>query len=1029
METPTSAPFAALLKRYRLAAGLSQEELASRAGLSSRGISDLERGIRVNPRPATVRLLADALGLSATDRATFLAAAQGSALQPPTPAPVEPPSSSDVPSAPTQTAPPRLPTGTITFLFTDIEGSTHLLQRLGAAAFAAARDQHHRLLREVFAAHGGVEVDTQGDAFFVAFPAAPDAVSAAAEVTAALAHATWPKGMALRVRMGLHTGTPLVAGDHYVGLDVVRAARIAAVGHGGQTLLSEATRVLVEGALPDGVLLWDLGAYRLKDLQQPEQLYQLALLGLPAEFPPLKTLEARLHNLPVQATPLIGRDKEVARLCALLRRSDVRLVTLTGPGGVGKTRLGLQLAAEMIDAFADGVYFVRLSRLSDPDLVIPTIAQVFALSERGDVLLVDVLQRYLQGKRLLLVLDNFEHLVAAASHVSVLLATCSGVKVVATSRVPLRLRGEHEFALQPLALPDPAHLPPPERLAQSAAVALFLERAQAAQADFALTAATAPAVAEICARLDGLPLAIELAAAKIKLLPPPSLVKRLTRALPVLVRGARDVDERQQTMHNTLAWSFDLLTPEEQRLFCRLAVFAGGCTLEAAEAVCVTPAGAEPLQIDLVEGLNQLVDHSLVLLRTAPEEEGEVGEPRFAMLHVIREFATEQLEASGEAETLQREHADYFLDLATQFHGTIDNSLPEWMTLLDREHDNLRASLVWAIDHDAAVRAQRAGGALSWFWNVRGFLQEGYRWLHAVLRLTQPPDLVPTPISEEIREALLAYIEAITGLGEIAVSLTRYGDARDALEKAVVLCRIVGDPVRTARAVNDLGLAYRAIGLLDRASACFEETLALARRASELRGTAAAPVYLGHVGIERRARKVAVSNLGWMALLRGDVDAASASFQEAYALALDAGDRVGVVEGLESQGEVALLRHDIEQADALAREALLLARTLRSLGMMLDAVEQVGRVAAAGGESQRAVRLLAAARALRDTYSLPWHDVDLQQEQVVLTAARVALGADAWQAVYNAGRALTLEEAIAEALVEDGRADVSAAEQ
>ena len=390
--------------------------------------------------------------------------------------------------------------------------------------------------------------------------------------------------------MGLHTGTPQLVGDHYVGLDVHRAARIAAAGHGGQVLLSQTTRDLAAHALPPGVTLHDLGAHRLKDLHEPEPLFQLVLPGLPDDFPPLKTLDTHRHNLPLQPTPLLGRQEQVAELAALLRRDDVRLVTLTGPGGIGKTRLGVQVAAELVEAFPDGVWLVRLSRLTDPALVLPTIAQTLGLKEQGSHSMAELLRAHLADKRLVLLLDNFEQVVAAAPEVAELLAASPGLTVLATSRVPLHLRGEREYALGPLPLPDPGHLPTASGLAQYAAVALFIERAQQTKPDFAVTAANAPAIAAICARLGGLPLAIELAAARVRVLPPEALLARLSAQLSaqlqLLTGGARDLEVRQQTMRAAIAWSEDLLAPAERVLFRRLAVFVGGSTLEAAEAVC-----------------------------------------------------------------------------------------------------------------------------------------------------------------------------------------------------------------------------------------------------------------------------------------------------------------------------------------------------------------------------------------------------------------------------------------------------------
>ena len=430
------------------------------------------------------------------------------------------------------------PTGTVTLLFTDIEGSTNLLQRLGGEQYAVVLAEQRELLRHVFHAFDGHEVDTQGDAFFVAFARATDAVSAAVAAQRALFTHTWPEGVTVRVRMGLHTGEPARATEGYVGLDVHHAARIMSAGHGGQVLLSQTTRELVVQALPDGVTLFDLGEHRLKDLQRASHLFQLVIVGLPADFPPLKTLDASPNNLPIQPTPLIGREKEVAAVAKLLRREDVRLLTLTGPGGTGKTRLGLQVAAELSDRFADGVFFVNLAPLSDPDLVIPATAQALDLQERAGQPILELMKASLREKQMLLLLDNFEQVVRAALQVAELLAACPKLKILVTSRMALHVRAEQEFAVPPLALPDPKHLPDLVVLSQYEAVALFIQRARAVKSDFQVTKETAPAVAEICVRLDGLPLAIELAAARIKLFPPQALLARLGQRLVVLTGGA-----------------------------------------------------------------------------------------------------------------------------------------------------------------------------------------------------------------------------------------------------------------------------------------------------------------------------------------------------------------------------------------------------------------------------------------------------------------------------------------------------------
>ncbi|HJT56397.1 MAG TPA: protein kinase [Ktedonobacteraceae bacterium] len=538
-----------------------------------------------------------------------------------------------------------LPTGTVTLLFTDIEGSTRLLQRLGER-YARVLAECRQVLRSVFQEWNGFEVDTQGDAFFVVFARASDAVLAVADAQRALAKYSWPTDEPVRVRMGLHTGEPSRTPEGYVGMDVHRAARIMSAAHGGQVLLSQATATLVEQDLPDDMSLRDLGEHRLKDLGRPRHLFQLVISGLPADFPRLKTLDTYQHNLPVQLTPFIGREQELSTVQGLLRREDVRLLTLTGPGGMGKTRLGLQVAAELSDRFTDGVFFVNLAPISNPALVMSTIAQTLNMREVTGQPWLERLREELQQKQMLLLLDNFEQIVSAAGEVVELLAACPQLKVLVTSREVLHVRAESEFPVPPLALPDAKHLSDLAALSHNAAVALFLQRAQAIKPDFQLTNANARAIIEICARLDGLPLAIELAAARVKLLPPQALLTRLDQRLEVLTGISRDVPERQQTLRNTIAWSYNLLDVTEQWLFRHLSVFPDGCTLQAVEAFCAALEKGDGQTMDRVASL---IDKSLL-----QQIEQEDQEPRLLMLETIREYGMERLRANGELEvTLQ----------------------------------------------------------------------------------------------------------------------------------------------------------------------------------------------------------------------------------------------------------------------------------------------------------------------------------------------------------------------------------------
>src|SRR5437660_5735010 len=542
-----------------------------------------------------------------------------------------------------------LPAGTLTFLFTDIEGSTKLQTELGTDRYQDVLETHTRILRDAFK-DGGFEVRVEGDALFVVFPVAAKAVRATAAAQRALAAASFPHGATVRVRMGMHTGegrpATADAGADYVGIEGTGAARVAAAGHGGQVLITDATATLTRADLGDGLSLRDLGEFRLKDLVNPEHLYQLVISGCTPDFPPLRTLDRTATFLPAQPSSFIGREREIAEGQRLLEKA--RLVTLTGPGGTGKTRLSLRIAEESAAAFGDGTFFVPLASISDPELVPSTIAHALGVQVSGSELPLSRVLDHIKGKRMLLVLDNFEQILPAAPVVGQLLGASPALKVIASSRAPLRIAGEQEFPVPPLDLPDPERLPALEVLAQSDAVRLFVERAMAVRPDFRVTADNAAPIAEIVYRLDGLPLAIELAAARVKVLTPQAMAPKLRQGLDILASTARDLPERQRTLRGAIQWSWDLLDPLERRLFARLGVFVAGATLPDVERVC-SPDGE--LGADVLDVLSSLVEHSLI-------RQSEIeGEPRFRMLVLIREYAVEQLARSGESAEIARRHA------------------------------------------------------------------------------------------------------------------------------------------------------------------------------------------------------------------------------------------------------------------------------------------------------------------------------------------------------------------------------------
>jgi predicted ATPase len=577
----------------------------------------------------------------------------------------------------------------------------------------------------------------------------------------------------------------VVSAGGYVGLDVHRAARIANAGHGGQVLLSATTRALVEGSLPDGVALREMGEHRLKDLSRPERIWDLAIDGVPSDFPALRTLNAVPNNLPTQLTSFLGRREEIAEASRLL--ADGRLLTLTGPGGTGKTRLALQIAADATDRFPDGIYYVPLGAISQSDLVLPTIAQAVGLVDPGTKAL-DRLADHVGDRSILLVLDNFEQVNDAAPQIAELLARAPRTSVLVTSRSPLRVYGEREFPVPPLGVPDPRHLPDLEQFSTYESVALFVERAMAVRPDFAVTSQNAPAVAEICVRLDGLPLAIELAAARVRVLSPSAIMERLGDRLKLLSGGSRDLPERQQTLRGAIAWSHDLLEEADQRVFARFAVFAGGATLEAVEKVVFDP-GEET---DALDAIASLVDKSLIRQESEPG-----GEPRFRMLSTIREFAMEKLGERGEADEIGERHSAWVLSLVEE--GAVGIFGPDQKQILDRnerEHDNLRAALGRAIALDHAQTAMRIFAASWRFWQMRGYLAEAREQAERVLAL---------PDSKDFLDERAAALEAAGGVAYWQADLL---PARAWYEEALELARASGDPARIANAAYNVGFTF-----------------------------------------------------------------------------------------------------------------------------------------------------------------------------------------------------------------------------
>jgi predicted ATPase/class 3 adenylate cyclase/DNA-binding CsgD family transcriptional regulator len=893
-----------------------------------------------------------------------------------------------------------IPAGTVTFLVIDIEGSTRLLNALGDR-YAGVLERYHALVRSTLAEMEGHEVSNEGDGFVLAFPRALDAVQAALNIQCDMAAAPPTAAGPVRARIGIHTGQPDILNGNYVGLDVHRAARIGNAGHGGQVLISRPTRELIDTELPEGVTLRDLGEHWLKDLPRPEHLTQLVIEELPDEFPALRTGERQAPNLPEQLTSFIGREDELTAAADVL--AECRLMTLTGPGGTGKTRFAIQLAARVADRYLDGLCFVPLAPIVDPNLVLPTIVQALGLPDVQGRPAVEVLADYLSGKQMLLVLDNFEQVISAGAALAELLTRCPGCTLLVTSRVPLRISGERELPVPPLDLPGPSSAESGsealERFASSSAVQLFVARAQAVRPDFHLTEDNATTVAEICRRLDGLPLAVELAAARIRIFSPESMLTRLGGTdgaaggpsseqhgharLQLLTGGSVDLPDRQRTLRNTIAWSYDLLSPEEQSLFRRLAMFTGGFTLESAEASATASIGNERWSIaadEVVDGIESLISKSLIKSIDAP------GEPRFIMLETIREYGLERLGDEGELASMRRWHAQHFLQMAESAEPRLrGREQLAWLDRLQADHDNLRAALAYfSADNRDTGELLRVAGALAWFWPQRGHIGEGRRWLELALR--QPQGGEPR-------------LKALYGAAWLAHIQQDGHTAEELLADALPLARELGNGWAEAWVLHLMGRTRYFENDARAAAQLGQQSLQVAEAIGDR--------WLVGWAVHLQALAAHIAN---------DLDAA----WDYYTRTIEIRQEVGFVEGeaicSHLKGLVAFRRGEYRLALDLVRSGVTRLQRLGTPWTIHNGVATWAALVNALGDPERAVRLIAAIHAFSaaiDVVPIPLGAAVIDE---TTNAARGRLSAEDFERAWATGAALSLDQAIDDAL-------------
>ncbi|HSL43712.1 MAG TPA: tetratricopeptide repeat protein [Anaerolineales bacterium] len=902
--------FGKWLRHRRRGLDLTQEELAHQVGCAPITIRKLE-GDEMRPSKQLAEALSGPLGIPLNQRQEFVKFARA-----------DPKDALDsrfgslfeIPVL-SKTRDIHFPFGTVHLLFSDIGGSTQLAQRLGGK-YIHVLEEHQRMLRDAFSKWNGHEVSTHGDSFFAVFSRATDAVSAAIEAQHALAGKKWSDGIQLQVRIGIHTGEPTLVNQDYVGVDVHRAARICAAASPGQVLLSNETRVMVERQLPPNVRLQELGKYRLKDLNEPEHLYQLVMNDLPSDFPPLKSLEIMPNNLPVQLTSFIGRERDIEEVKRLL--TNTRLVTLTGAGGTGKTRLAIEIAKQIKHQYPDGVWLIDFVVLPESSLIWQAIAAIIGLREEPNRSLQQTLTDYLRSKKLLLVFDNCEHLVSACARAAdALLQACPQLYILATSREALGIPGESLYYVPTLTLPSLGAASSLEDLNQSEAVRVFRDRASLVRSTFNVTRANASSVAQICRRLDGIPLAIELAAARVKALSVEEIAARLDDRFSLLSTGNRTALQRHQTLRATIDWSYNLLSEKEQTLLSRLAVFAGGWTVESATEVCLV---VQVEQRDVLSLLLNLSDKSLVII------EEQEGETRYRFLETIRQYALEKLAESGEERLVRNRHLDFFIHFAEEAERNYRSEKQLfWFHVMERERDNFRAALDYVLHTNQVETSLRLVGTAFWLWFFQGPWSEGQIWTESAL--AQAPDL-----------RIKAGAKVRMALGLLQFAQSNYSAARTNLEKSLSIWKELGDNWWSAFVLGFLGLTQRPLDQ-QKASNFFEESLRLAAETGE-------DWILGF----------ALWNSGENALYLHNIADAESMLNHSLALGQALGDRMLQNEALRALGEIYEVKQEYGQAVNLYRESLAIVQELRDITNVSHLYFNVGRALQLAGDNQEAKR-------------------------------------------------------------------------